>query len=198
MGKICIFRSRRETLHPPRTPVSDCKNSRFAKHSCLTHGVYAEFRPVRAARGSRFLRKPAPLRARRLRRPARRAQRLDEGFVLVWRRGSAPAPCRGHVTRPEPRIGLQKQPLCETLMFDAWRLCRISPRSGCARLALPAEARAPAGAAAPPPRSPRSAVERSFALALTRPRTAHDTSYSMRRALREARHDAHAQQCVRR
>ena len=63
--------------------------------------------------------------------------------------GAPPLQPRRGTRPPNPRL-------------NAWRLYQISPFSSSARLALPAEARAPAGAAAAPPRSPRSAVERSF------------------------------------
>ena len=63
--------------------------------------------------------------------------------------GAPPLQPRRGTRPPNPRL-------------NAWRLYQISPFSSSARLALPAEARAPAGAAAAPPRSPRSAVKRVF------------------------------------
>ena len=54
--------------------------------NCLLY-FYRNFRLPQAPRGSRFLRKPAPLRARRLRRPARRARGLNrvvESYCIIF------------------------------------------------------------------------------------------------------------------
>ena len=69
---------------PAPNPRIGRNGSRFEKkNSGLTRGVLTKFRLAQAPRGSRFLRKLAPLRARRLRRPARRARGLYEGFCLI-------------------------------------------------------------------------------------------------------------------
>ena len=78
--EVFVLARRRGTLHQPRTPVSGAMAVGLKKNSGLTRGVLTKFRLAQAPRGSRFLRKPAPLRARRLRRPARRARRLKEAL----------------------------------------------------------------------------------------------------------------------